>query len=294
MSKILVTGSAGFIGSKVKERLLSLGHEVGDYDVATGQELLDMEELEAAVKDATVVYHIAAEADLGKMTELNGAWNGVMKNVYATHNLAYLCAKHNKWLIYASTVCVYGNQEKHPETEDETLPNPSDLYACSKYAGEWIIKGYGQNFGMPWTILRFATIYGPGMRSALGLHIFFRQALKGEPITVHGNGEQDRTLTYIDDLVDGIVAPLTHVKKAQGQVFNLSNDQSVSANDMALSVRKICDSRSDIVHIDQRPNQTFHEDISSDKAFQRIGWYAQTSWKVGLQKTLEWIKHEVQ
>lgn len=92
---------------------------------------------------------------------------------------------------------MYGNQKNHPETEDYTLPNPSDLYACSKYAGEWIVKGYGQNFGMPWTILRFATIYGPGMRRALGLHIFFRQAMAGDPITVHGDGEQDRTLTSI-------------------------------------------------------------------------------------------------
>ena len=102
MAKILVTGSAGFIGSKVKNKLISLGHVVFDYDIASGQDLLDLKELEDAVSSVDVVYHIAAEADLGKMTKLNGAWNGVIKNVYATHNVAYLCAKYNKWLIYAS------------------------------------------------------------------------------------------------------------------------------------------------------------------------------------------------
>ena len=294
MAKILVTGSAGFIGSKVKNKLISLGHVVFDYDIASGQDLLDLKELEDAVSSVDVVYHIAAEADLGKMTKLNGAWNGVIKNVYATHNVAYLCAKYNKWLIYASTVCVYGNQKNHPETEDYTLPNPSDLYACSKYAGEWIVKGYGQNFGMPWTILRFATIYGPGMRRALGLHIFFRQAMAGDPITVHGDGEQDRTLTYIDDLVEGIVAPLTHKKKAKGQIFNLSNQISISANVMAESVKALTESASEIVHVKQRDNQTLHEDIDSDKAWNLLDWQTKTSWDKGIALTYEWMKNEIQ
>jgi len=294
MAKILVTGSAGFIGSKVKNKLISLGHVVFDYDIASGQDLLDLKELEDAVSSVDVVYHIAAEADLGKMTKLNGAWNGVIKNVYATHNVAYLCAKYNKWLIYASTVCVYGNQKNHPETEDYTLPNPSDLYACSKYAGEWIVKGYGQNFGMPWTILRFATIYGPGMRRALGLHIFFRQAMAGDPITVHGDGEQDRTLTYIDDLVEGIVAPLTHEKKAKGQIFNLSNQISISANVMAESVKALTESASEIVHVKQRDNQTLHEDIDSDKAWNLLDWQTKTSWDKGIALTYEWMKNEIQ
>lgn len=298
IKKILVTGGEGFIGKKVVERLNSMGYEAYPYDVVNGDDLFDMNKLEVAIMGADVVYHIAAEADLTKMsaTPANG-YVGVLKNVNATHNVAYLCAQHKKWMIYASTVCVYGNQDEHPETEDTTLPNPSELYACSKYAGEWLVKGYGLNYGMPWTIQRYATIYGEGMRPALGMHIFFTQAMKGEPITVHGDGEQDRTLTYIEDLVDGIVAPLTseeNQKRAKSQIFNLTAPTPVSAKQMAEDIKAITQSDSEITFIEQRENQTYHEDFSVEKAKELLGWEAKTSWEDGLKKTYEWMKTQVQ
>lgn len=290
---ICVTGSGGFIGSKVVQKLRSQGHEVTEFDITKGNNLLNYDEVETYVKFSEVVFHIAAEADLTKMTTLEGAENGFNNNVIATHNVAKACAKWNKWLIYASTVCVYGNQEHHPETEDTTLPNPSELYACTKYAGEWIVKGYSKNFGNPFTILRFATIYGEGMRPALGMHIFFRQAIKGEPITVHGDGLQDRTLTYIHDLVDGIVAPLKNQENAKGQIFNLSTNLPVSALKMAEDVKEVTGSQSPIVLIPQRDNQTFHEDFDVSKAEKLLGWKANTEWKDGLIKTYNWIKNNV-
>lgn len=238
-----------------------------------------------------MIFHIAAQADFTQMADsIEGGRDGVMRNVEATHNVAYLCAKYHKWLIYASTVCVYGNIDIHPAAEDTTLPNPSELYACSKYAGEWIIKGYGKNYGMPWTIQRFATIYGPGMRPALGLHIFFTQAINGEPITVHGDGTQDRTLTYIDDLVEGIVAPLDYEKVAKNQIFNLTNNTAISATKMAEDVKGITKSESPIIYIPQRTNQTIHEDFDVSKAKKLLQWEAQTPWKIGLEKTYEWMK----
>lgn len=291
--KICITGHRGFIASKLKDKLEKLGYEVLGYDILDGDDLLDLKKLEERIKQVDIVYHIAACADLTKMQDLEMGRKGVLANVEATHNVAYICAKYNKWLIYSSTVCAYGNQEKHPEKEDETLPNPSELYACSKYAAEWIVKGYGKNFNMPWTILRFATIYGEGMRSALGMYIFFRQALKGEDITVHGDGEQDRTLTYIHDLVEGIVAPLQYPNKAKGQIFNLSSSLSVSANKMAEDVKKITGSKSKIVHINQRPNQTLHEDFDVSKAKRLLHWEAETSWDKGLMNTYFWIKEEM-
>lgn len=294
IKKVLVTGGAGFIGSKVVKKLQDMGYEAYPYDIVNGDDLMDIDKLDRAVQGADVVYHIAAEADLTKMSGSPAeGYVGVMKNVYATHNVAYLCATHKKWLIYASTVCVYGNQENHPETEDTTLPNPSELYACSKYAGEWIVRGYGLNYDMPWTSQRYATIYGEGMRPALGMHIFFRQAMTGRPITVHGDGEQDRTLTFIDDLVEGIVAPLAseeNMKNAQGQIFNLTTNTPISAKKMAEDIRDIVDKNAEIQFIDQRPNQTFHEDFDVSKAKDLLGWSADTPWEEGLKKTYEWMK----
>lgn len=289
--KILITGDKGFIATKLKEALIVQGHEVVGYDVVDGLDLLNRDMLESYIEKVDVVYHIAAEADLTRMQSLDAGYAGVMANVQATHNVAYLCSKYDKWLIYASTVCVYGNQEVHPETEDTTLPNPSELYACSKYAAEWIIKGYTKNFGNPYTILRFATIYGEGMRPALGMHIFISQALNGEPITVHGDGLQDRTLTYIHDLVEGIIAPLNHPEGARNQIFNLTAPQPISALKVAEDVKKaIPESPSEITHIEQRDNQTFHEDFSVMKAKELLGWEARTSWEEGLMRTISWLR----
>lgn len=291
MSKILVTGSSGFIASKLVERLVSLGHEVITFDITEGYDILDLPLLEEEIKVVDVVYHLAAQADLTVMAKTPEAgYSGVMLNVQGTHNVAYACAKHNKWMIYASTVCVYGNVDTHPEKEDSTLPNPSELYATSKYAGEWLMRGYGYNYGMEWTSLRFATIYGEGMRSALGMHVFFTQALKGEPITVHGDGTQDRTLTYVDDLVDGIVAPLIHKEQAVGQIFNLSTSLPISATKMAEDIKALTGSQSPITYIEQRKNQTQHEDFDVSKAKNLLEWEAKTPWAEGLQKTLLWMQ----
>ncbi len=291
MSRILVTGSSGFIAKKLVERLKSLGHQVVTFDLVDRQHLRDMALIESLVKDVDVVYHLAAQADLTIMAKsLDAGRDGVMTNVQGTHNIAYACAKYNKWLIYASTVCVYGNVAEHPEKEDSTLPNPLELYATSKYAAEWIVRGYGYNYGMSWTSLRFATIYGEGMRPALGMHVFFTQALAGIPITVHGDGSQDRTLTYIDDLVDGIVAVLDH-PEAKGQIFNLSSSLSVSAQKMAEDIKALTGSQSPIVNVEQRKNQTQHEDFDVSKAKNLLGWEAKTSWEDGLQKTYDWFKN---
>jgi len=288
--RILLTGDKGFIGSTLSKRLVSLGHEVIGYDIIDGFDLLDLKTLESYIKDVDVVFHMAAQADLTKLTDLEKGRDAIAQNVYATDNVAYLCTKYKKWMIYVSTVCVYGNQDKHPETEDTTLPNPSELYACSKYSAEWIVKGYAKNYDMPYTILRFATIYGEGMRPALGIHIFISQALKGKDITVHGDGKQDRTQTYIDDLIDGCVAVFDYPKNAKGQTFNLTNSESISAEKMAKDIQRLTKTKSEIVYVNQRENQTFHEDFDVSKAELLLNWKAKTSFEDGLKKTIKWLE----
>jgi UDP-glucose 4-epimerase len=290
--KILVTGSGGFIGSQVLSRLAEEGHTLVPFDITSGNDILDRDEVDSAVgAGIDVVYHIAAQADLTKIASVDDAYQTTELNVTGTHNVAYACAKYGVWMVYASTVCVYGNQEQHPETEDATLPNPSELYAYTKWAGEQVVRGYGINFGMPYTILRFATIYGPGMREALATHIFFNQAYAGEDITVHGTGTQDRTQTYVGDLVDGIVAVHRH-PEAQGHIINLTATESISVNRMAEDIKRITNSPSRIVHTADRANQTFREDFSTEKAKNLLGWTPEHSWEEGLEKTAAWLEAE--
>jgi len=196
-------------------------------------------------------------------------------------------------------LCVYGNQEVAPTTE-KSLPNPSEIYAHSKLAGEHIVRGYGKNFEMPWTIIRVPTTHGEGMRSALAIRKFFEQAMKGEDITVHGDGLQTRSLTYIGDVVDAITKILLAAvvegrEKVTNQIFNINQDKKVvSALAMANDIRRIVQDntgiRSKIVHIEQRKGQTFKENISAEKIYRILGWKAKIDWMDSLQKTYNWIK----
>ena len=290
--KVLVTGGRGAIGSRMMDRLRTLGHEPISYDIVDGQDLHDIEKLEAAIKSVDAVYHVAATANLNHMRTLEGAQNGILQNVNATHNVAHLCAKHGKWILFISTMCVYGDVEVHPISEDITLPNPSEIYAASKYAAEWIIRGYGINFDLAYTILRIATVYGPSCRPELGVHVFLNQARAGEPITVHGEGTQERTLTYVDDVVEGVLAPLQHPEAAKGQIFNISTTERTSAIQMAHQIKELTGSSSEIVHVAQRAFNTIREDVDVSKAKQLLGWEAATSFADGLKKTNEWMNSQ--
>lgn len=287
--KILVTGGKGAIGTRLVKKLTRMGHEVSSYDIVEGQDLFDLPTLERAIRNVDVIYHAAAEANLNNMTTLDGARRGVWRNVVATDNVAFLCAKHRKWLLFLSTLCVYGDVTEHPEREDTTLPNPSEIYAASKYAAEWVIRGYGINFNLAYTVLRIATVYGPGCRPELGVHVFLRQALNGEPITVHGDGSQMRTLTYIDDIVDGIVAPLGRSCAAKGQILNITASEQISAIAMARQIKELTMSKSEIVFVPQRQynTQTEYPDVS--KAKQLLQWQAKTSFSEGLNLTFAWM-----
>ena len=129
------------------------------------------------------------------------------------------------------------------------------------------------------------------MRDTLAPAVFLRQALAGEPITVHGTGEQERTQTYIEDLVEGIVAVAEH-PEAKQQVINLTSEESVSVIRMARDIKAALRSSSEIVHGPDRRYQTYHENPAVQKARQLLGWKARTSWEDGIKKTAEWYVAE--
>jgi len=285
--KVLITGSEGFIGTRVKSILKENKIDTISYDIKNSNDILDEQALEANIKNADIILHIAAQANLLEMEDIAGAKQGVNFNVDGTHKICYLCSKHKKKLIYASTVCVYGNI-RHKATEN-CLLNPSELYAFSKLAGELLVKGYSLNFDLKYIILRFATTYGPGMRSALGTSVFFKQALAGNDITVHGDGKQTRTLTYVDDIALGCLNAIKYFDIAANNTFNISNTEKISALKMAKDIKQITRSKSDIVFIKQRNNQTFHENICNRKAHKLLKWKPKHSWRKGLYETYKWL-----
>lgn len=279
---ILVIGGNGFLGKHLATRLRAKGEDVEVFDLPS--DIRNFAELKKAVRGKDLVWHFAAIADVN-FARLHDK-ETFDTNVNGTINVAKACAEEKVKLNYISTCCVYGNQKVHPSNE-QTSPNPAEIYAYTKLMGEYAVLSYASLLNLKYNIARIATIYGPGMREALGVKIFFNQALKGQPITVHGKGTQTRTLTYIDDLVDGL-EKMTYFK-GQGEVFNLSAVEEISAMDMAKKIKKLTKSKSKIIYIAQRPGQTFKEAIDSSKAKKLLKWEAKTSFDTGLKKTLAWI-----
>jgi nucleoside-diphosphate-sugar epimerase len=211
-------------------------------------------------------------------------------NVNGTRNIALACEKSGAKLYFASTCGVYGNQNHHPIDETDT-PNPTEVYAQSKLAGESVIRKVGVvSDKLRYTIMRFATVYGPGTKPSLGTHIFFRQAVKGEPITIHGDGSQTRTLTYVDDLIDAVITLYQVGLSGTFGTWNIANEEEVSARKMAETIKSVTRSKSELIFISQRSGQTTHESISTDKIYRDTGWKAKVSWNDGVRLMYKWFR----
>jgi UDP-glucose 4-epimerase len=286
---VLLTGSSGFIGKAIKHKLTQADIKVIPYDIAEGYDILNAEQLRDTIEkeNVDIVFHAAAEANLYSMEEASGAQKGIDINVKGTMNVVSVCSTKRVKLIYASTMCVYGDTDCS-KLEYECVPQPQELYASTKLIGEHLIKGYNNNFGLEYVILRFATVYGPNQRDALGTSIFLKQALQNIPLTVHGTGNQTRTLTYIDDIAEGCLLACTHFEEAKNRTYNLTSTEEISALQMAKDIIGLCNSQSTIEFVPQRKNQTFREKTSNARARLYLKWTPAHTWAEGLKKTYEW------
>lgn len=285
--RILVTGGEGFLGRILMKHLSQAGHKVESYDLIKGQDLLNRKQLEKAVREKDVVFHLAAVADLN--ISRKDPFKNMNINVLGTINVAEACLRNNIPLYYASTCCAYGNQEEHPTTE-KSLPNPTEIYACSKLAGENIVKGYAKTCGLEYNIMRLATMYGPEMRPALAVYVFLEQATNNKPITIHGDGKQTRTLTYVDDVAEGMTQLFE--SKIKNETFNITTEEEVSVLEVVKMVQELTNSDSKIKFISQRPGQILEEKISAQKAKEFFGWEAKCSFREGLKKTYKWFQRQ--
>lgn len=234
--RILVTGTAGFIGSHVAHRLLDRGDEVigvdnvnDYYDVSlkearlarlTPRDGFTEERLDIADRDGMArvfseyqpqrVVHLAAQAGVRYSIENPNAY--VDANLVGHMNILEGC-RHNsvEHLVYASSSSVYGANETMPFSVHDNVDHPLSLYAASKKANELMSHTYSHLYRLPTTGLRFFTVYGPWGRPDMALFIFTRRILNGEPIDVFNHGHHRRDFTYIDDIVEGVIRTLDNV-----------------------------------------------------------------------------------
>ncbi len=250
---VLVTGAAGFIGSRLSARLLADGHDVIGldalrpyYDVAQKKQNLsgllgherfrliedDLAEADLAthLTDVELVFHQAAQPGVRRSWGEFGTY--VRDNVEATQLLLAACKDHPtlRRVVYASSSSIYGDAKVFPVTE-ETTPQPRSPYGVTKLAAEHLATLYAHNFGVPTVSLRYFTVYGPGQRPDMATHRMIRAALLGEQFPLFGDGSHVRDFTYVDDIVAANVLAATSPVEP-GSVFNVAGGGATTVTEL--------------------------------------------------------------
>ncbi len=311
--KVLVTGGAGFIGSHLADRLVQEGHQVTIIDnESTGRitnvptaaryikgDVRRIRELEQAFVDGLgAVLHIVGQVSL--IRSYTDPSLDLRTNVEGTLNVLRFCLKYRvSRLLYASSMTVYGHTASVPIPED-TACQPISYYGITKYAAERYVHATAQrkdldsNFDV--TSFRMFNVYGPGQaldnpyQGVLG--IFLGNVLRGEPITIFGDGEQSRDFVYVDDVVDAWVGALNE-PATFGQVINLGSGRRLSINELADRTLAAFGRNRRNHPIEYRPGRSGeqgHVEADIARAHSLLGWRPRTSFTQGLAHTLHWAQ----
>ncbi len=272
MDHYLITGGMGFIGSHLAEALVRQGHTVTVVDnLSTGrfeniQHLTGHPLFHFAIEDIrneTVVDRLVSECDIvihlaaavGVQLIVEQPTHTIETNVLGTHAVLRMANRYRKPTLIASTSEVYGKGVRVPfKEEDDVVLGPTVrsrwAYAASKMLDEFLALAYWQEQNLPVIIVRFFNTVGPRQTGRYGMVIprFVQQALRGDPITVYGDGTQSRTFCDVADVVEAITG-LTRTDEAVGQVFNVGSTREITINELAQLVKEILNSPSEIVHI---------------------------------------------
>jgi len=313
--KILVTGSAGFIGFHVAMALLEDGHEVIGFDNFNNYYSVQLKRDRHAQLERRPGY-IGIEGDLADAARLNqcfqeyrfdlvchlAAQAGVRYSV--THPMVYqkanlegflnileACRHHDiSRLVYASSSSVYGGNTKLPFSETDRVDRPVSLYAATKKANELMAHCYTHLYGFQTVGLRFFTVYGPWGRPDMAMWLFTEAMLRGRAIQVFNHGKMQRDFTYIDDIVAGVKAALFRDGLEAAEIINLGNHRPENLMDM---IRIIADTLGVEPHLELLPMQpgdvpATYADIS--KAEKKLGFHPATPIKVGIPRFISWYR----
>jgi len=316
--KILITGGGGFVGSHLADAFLARGDEVFVLDngsVAKTRHLmgnkafhyvrdsvLDLEILEGLIAKVDLIYHMAAV--VGVEHYVGDPFEVLNINVNGTQAVLKLAFKHQRKVVFSSTSEVYGRNPKVPWSEDDDRVLGSTridrwCYSTSKAVGEHFGFAY-QSMGLPVTITRYFNVYGPRLdRLDVGrvITIFLGQALRGDPLTVIGDGAQTRCFTFIDDAIRATIAAGV-APDTDGEAFNIGTDVEHTILQLAEAIVAVTGSKSRIEFVPQaKVYGDSYEDIGRRvpdvrKMHRVLGVRADTPLADGLRKTVEWFQRD--
>lgn len=304
-NKALVTGGAGFIGSHLSERLLGRGWRVVALDnLSTGRldnighlrghreftftqgSVLDRELVHRLVRDADIVFHLAAA--VGVQLIVDQPLQSLITNIRGTENVFEAAAASGATVLITSTSEIYGKSQNGPfkEDDDRLLGSPRKLrwsYSTSKAVDEILAYAYHRDIGLPTVIARLFNTVGPRQSGRYGMVLprFIGQALRGEPLTVYGDGHQSRVFTNVGDVVEALIR-LVETPGTRGEAFNVAGRDEVTMNELARRVIERTGSSSAVVHVPYEQVYGYgFEDMArrvadTTKLEQTIGYRCQT------------------
>ena len=315
MTKLLITGGAGFIGSHLVDRLLATNVEritvVDDFNnfydpsikrANISEHLKDQRYnlAEVDIRDRVAleqvfennnfdcVVHLAARA--GVRPSLSEPQLYSETNIIGTLNLLELARQKNiKQFVFGSSSSVYGINAKVPFSEDDPIRQPISPYAATKGAGELLCHTYSHLYGLRCICLRFFTVYGPRQRPDLAIHKFAKLISERKPIPVFGDGSTRRDYTYVDDIIDGVMAAIDY-DRSNYEVINLGESRTVELRELISLLEKELDMHATIDRQPPQPGdvpQTF-ADISKARAL--LGYNPKTQIEEGLHRFIEWFQ----
>jgi UDP-glucuronate 4-epimerase len=316
MTRVLLTGAAGFIGSHLAERLLARGDEVIGvdnfdpfYDRSIKQQNLEaalasprfaLHELDivtgnlAALLDpATVIVHLAGKA--GVRPSLADPAGYVRVNLVGTQAVLDAARRAGtSRIVFGSSSSVYGDDTPAPFREDAPAVSPISPYAATKRGGELLLAAQAKEFGFRAVALRFFTVYGPRQRPDLAIHAFCRRLSEGQPITMFGDGSEARDYTYIDDILAGVLSAIAWTGNAPTglEIVNLGGNQAVPLKLMISTLADALEVTPGITRAPRQPGDVRHTSADLTKAGAMLGYRPQVSFPEGIRRFVAWYREQ--
>lgn len=315
MTRVLVTGAAGFIGSHLVEALARRGDEVVGIDNFDGfypravkernlremgrlpgfefhdQDMLDVEALRARLTPDTVIAHLAARA--GVRPSIADPVGYAQTNVTGTAAVLEAARRAGvSRIAFGSSSSIYGDSTPVPFREDAVAVEPVSPYAATKRAGELFLRAVAPIYGFRSASLRFFTVYGPRQRPDLAIHAFARRMADGEVITLFGDGTQARDYTYCDDIVAGVIAGIdwTATAPVGMEPFNLGGNRSVRTGDMVAEIARALGIEPKIRWAPMQPGDVQQTAADLTKSGAVLGYAPRTPFPEGIRRFVAWFR----